>query len=134
MGGINLSATMDALATAFSNVTGVTRAFAWPTEDATPGTAVVGYPDGDLELVITFQRGADKATFPVWIVCGLVQDEETRDFASALLLGSADIIDAVDGTLGSVVQYASTKLARFERVMVAGMQHLSVRFDVEVVS
>ena len=134
MGGINLSATMDALATAFSNVTGVTRAFAWPTEDATPGTAVVGYPLDPDQFAITFGRGADKATFPVWVVAGLVQDEATRDFISALLLGSADVLDKVDGSLGSVVQTAIVINATIERLTVAGNQHLSVRFDVEVIA
>lgn len=133
MGGINLTATMDGLATAFDGVTNSTRAFGYPNEDAQPGDVIVGYPE-TIELAMTFGRGADKAVFPVWYIGGLSQDKAARDAVSAMLLGSADILDQVDGTLGGAVQYCAVRTVSFDRVLLQGSQYLSVRFDCEVVA
>ena len=131
MGGIAPGTVMDALATAFSTVDGVTRAFAYPREDPSPGTAIVGYPDGDISLSITFGRGADRGTFVVWVVCGLVQDLATRDVVDTVLSdGAVDVLQALNATSLTI----PTVRARFERLDIGGLQHLAIRFDIEVVA
>jgi hypothetical protein len=48
-------------------------------------------------------RGLDRATIPVWRICGLVGEERTRDDVSALISGATSIKTALDGSLGGVV-------------------------------
>lgn len=135
-GGIDLGASMDGLKTAFAAVTGVIRSFGFPNEDANPGDAIVGYPE-TITFDLTFGRGADRATFPVWVICGLPQDTTTRAFISTLLLGSSDIKDAVDG--GDTIPGATVRVAdaAIDRVALGPegnrLWHLSVRFNVDVI-
>lgn len=132
MGGLNLVTAMDGLAAAFLTATGVTRAFGYPNEDARPGDAIVGYPES-VEFDLTFGRGADRVTFPVWVICGESQLTGTRTFVSSLLLGAADIKDQVDGA--STISGATVRVAdaSIDRVELQGLMHLSVRFNCDVI-
>lgn len=134
MAALDLTATMDALAAAMLNVTGVTRSFAWPVEDVDVGDAVVGYPTEPIEIGTTFGRGADQTTFPVWVICGMAQDKASRDFAADFISGSTDVSDQVNGTLSGAVQIAHVARCTIDRLELQGLQHLSVRFDIEVTS
>lgn len=136
MSGIDLTTCMDGLAAAFLTVTGVERSFGYPVEDVVPGDAIVGYPES-IEFDLTFGRGADKTTFPVWVICGLVQDASTRAFASALIRDTNDIKAAVDGSdtiAGGTVRITD---AAIDRVLVGPtggqLWHISVRFNAEVI-
>ena len=134
MGALNVAATMDALATAFASVGVITNAYGYPVEALNPGEACVGYPD-PITFDMTFQRGADEATFPVWVMCGLVADAATRTFVSTIIGSASDVKDAVDGSLSGVVQTCRVTDAAIERVFPAGgNQSIAVRFDVEVIS
>lgn len=136
MSGLDLGATMDALATAMRTVPGVTRAYAWPVEDGAPGDAFVGYPRDPGELGITFTRGADHATFPVVVICGLLWDRATRDRVSMLIANADnDVMSRVDGDLGGVVQSADCPRFSIEPYRGRdGLDYLAVRFDVDIIA
>ncbi len=132
MGGISLVTAMDGLAAAFLDVTGVDRSFGYPNEDAIVGDALVGYPE-TIDFDLTFGRGADRATFPVWVICGLVNDATTRAYASDLILGVADVKDQVDGSSTIAGATARVSDCLIERVVLRELMHLSVRFNVDVI-
>lgn len=129
MAGINLVTVMDALATAFASVTGVSRSFGYPNEDARPGDALVGYPT-DIDLAVTFGRGMDHAVFPVLVICGLSSDATTRQTASDMLLGSSDVLDLVDNSVSGASTFV--RAAHIQRVELQGNQYLAVQYDVDV--
>ena len=98
MGTLNLSGAMGDLATAVQTVLASGRtAFDYPAESVQPGDAIVGYPEGEQPLTGTFGRGMDRVTVPVWIVCGLPQDEGTRDAVSGWLDNSSSVVTAIEG-------------------------------------
>lgn len=132
MAQINMGATMQAIADRAVAAGIVTRAYGWPNEQASPPCLVVGYPDGDIEYDSTFRRGSDKATFPAWIVVGKAVERTTRDVLSAYIAGATGIKDALDGNLGGVVQTARVTDCQIEPVVIAGVEYLAARFDVEV--
>lgn len=136
MGGINLTTVMDALATAVATATSVGSAYGYPIEDVKPGDALVGYPDEEFELSITFGRGADRATFPVWVVCGLQQDKSTRDFAAGVIDAASDLPAVVEAN-STLTALGAIKVTdcRFESWAIpanGGPLHVVIRFDIEV--
>lgn len=94
MSKVALGTTMDAIATALSSLISGT-AHAWPVEDARPGDAVVGYPDGAITFASTFGRGGDELTIPVWLICGYRSQKSTRDAIAAHLTGGSSVVDAL---------------------------------------
>ena len=98
MAALNLSGAMGDLATAVQTVLASGRkAHDYPAESVQPGDAIVGYPEGEQPLTGTFRRGMDRVTIPVWIVCGLPQDEATRDAVSGWLDDSGSVVTAIEG-------------------------------------
>ena len=134
MGGLVLSDVMDAIATALETV--VTNAHAWPTEAVKTGEAIVGYPQDPVDIGITFGRGADVVTLPVWVLCGLATDKATRDTVSGHITGSSEVVAALEGhDPAGVYSSLAVKNAGVERYQMAnGLMHMAVRFDVEVIS
>jgi len=133
--GLDCALVMDALATAAATSSLVTAAFGYPTEALLPGQATVGYPES-IEFDLTFGRGADKATFPVWVMCGYVVDPATRATVSALIKNAADIKTVIEAHAPAGA-YSSVRVtdAAIERVVpLNGSQLVLVRFDCEVIS
>jgi len=136
MGRLKVADTMDALATAVATSSLIDAAFGYPVEAVAPGQATVGYPD-PIDFDMTFGRGADRATFPVWVMCGLTVDRATRATVDALIAGSADIKAAIEdhapaGAYSSVrVTDAAIESAPLST---SGLWALSIRFDCEVIS
>jgi hypothetical protein len=87
--------------------------------------AIVGYPDGDLDIHVTFGVANAGGMFPVWIVVGPVVEKATRDTISSLMTTAIAGIDAANLVV-------SVRKARFERVSLGGVLHMSVRLDCEV--
>jgi hypothetical protein len=92
----NLSAIMDAIATAIP--AGVTdRVFAYPVRQFTPPCAIVGFPKpGSIDFDLTFKRGADAATFPLWFMVGTGDDLAARDQLSDIIDGAVAIKSAIE--------------------------------------
>lgn len=108
------------------------KAYSLPIEGVRVGDAVVGYPE-DIRVTQTFGRGMDRATYPVFVICGMPQDEATRTAISAWL-GSGSIIAAIEGYAGtwSSVAVASPRIESFTPT--GGSPQLALRFDVDVIS
>lgn len=138
MSGLVLATVMPAIATALTGAGIVERAYYRPTEAIKPKCAVVGYPEDEVDFDVTFGNGLSHATFPVWIVLGLQQDEATFTDVSALINSSAEVKAAIE---------ASTTLTNLGAVFVSGALieawnlaanpdlptvHTAVKFTVEV--
>lgn len=133
MAQMNLATTMDAIASALVSAGCVTRATGWPTVNVQKGQAAVGYPER-VEFDVTFARGLERATFPVWVVCGLPGEESTRNTVSALITGATDVKDALDGTLSGSVSSLRVIDCRIESYEAVGGAFVAVRFDCDVLA
>lgn len=134
MGQLRVGETMQAIADRALAGGVVARAYGWPVEAVQPPCLVVGYPEGDIEFDAVFGRGSDKALFPAWLIVGKALERSTRDVLSPYIAGAAGVKDALDGDLGGLVQTARVTACRVEPVIVAGVEYLSARFDIEVYS
>jgi len=133
MGAIDLDAVMEAIATELKNDGVTKRAYGYPAEEVEVPCAVVGYPlPGTLRFDMTFGRGADQATFPVWFLVGRVSTRAARKALADIIAGATGIKDALDGNLGGTVQTARVTECTVETVAIGSVSFLSARFDVEV--
>jgi len=130
--GIDLSATMDAIANELIDAGVVTRAYPYPVESVQPPCVVVAYPEA-ITFDLTFGRGADVATYPVYFITGLTTDKTARDALSDILAGVGSIKATLDGDLGGVVQSARVTDASVESVTVAGVTYIAAKFNLEVI-
>ena len=129
---MDMAGIMDALAGATPSAI-TTRTYAHPVGSLVPPAVVVGYPT-DLEYDAVFGRGADIVTFPVFYVCGMVDDANARDLVSAVISGTNEIKAAIEGnaTLYTKVDTARVKSATFQSISIGAVEMIAVRFDVEV--
>jgi hypothetical protein len=109
------------------------RSYAWPAGSVNPPCIVVGYPK-KIIFDLTFNRGSDEATFPVWFVVGKPDDKSARDTLSALLTGAGKIKDTLDGNLGGAVQSARCVDCDVESVKIGDIEYLAALFTLEVLS
>ncbi len=135
MAGLDCALVMDALAAAVEGSSLVTRCYAYPTEALRPGEGTVGYPE-QVDFDMTFARGADTATFRVWVMCGLTGDPATRAVVSDLIKDAADIKTAIEAyAQGSAYSSVRVMDAAIERVQFAdGTQNVMVRLSMDVIS
>lgn len=112
------------------------RVYDWPTLTVNPPCLVVGYPTS-LTFDATYGRGADRATFPVWVVLGRVDARSTRDVLGDYL-GPVDNVTSVksvlDGDLDGSCQSARVTAATVEAVNISGVDYQSIRFDLDVLT
>jgi hypothetical protein len=134
MGALDLAGTMDALAAAVEGTTAVTKCHAWPVEGAKVGEGVVGYPTESIEYDGTFQRGQDRATFPVWILCGLPSDQRTRTTLSALITGADSIKTAIEAYSTSAYDSVRVTDGAIDRFLGGSGEQVALRFDCDVIS
>lgn len=129
MGKVDLATTMDAIAAALVTGGTVTKAYGWPHPTVQKQQAVVGYPT-EGTLGFTFQRGGDRVTLPVWVICGLPGEESTRDYLSTLLGASDDVKTVIEAALSSV----EVNEPRIEVYEATGGEYMAVRFDCDVLA
>lgn len=111
----------------------VDRAYDWPTLDVNPPCLVAGYPD--LSFDLTMRRGADRATYPVWIVCGVADKRSSRDVLSPFIVGGGVSVKGIlQGTLNGTVQSARVTTCQIETVNIGGLDYVAARFDLDVVN
>ena len=135
MSGLNLSSVMTDLAAAVQTVLTSPRvAFDHPVEGVVPGDAVVGYPQDPIVISSTFRRGQDRAEFPVFVICGMPQDETTRTAVSAWMDDSGSVVTAIEGYSGtwSSVSVLTVQVVPFQQT--GGLELLALRFNVDVIS
>lgn len=83
---MNLSSLMDELGDVLDEVPGL-RVYRYPQSRIAPPAAIVAWPDIDYDL--TFQRGADSITFPLYVAVSMTDPRAARDQLAAYLRGDA---------------------------------------------
>jgi hypothetical protein len=126
-----MTALKGAAPTTINSVT--VTSFDYPVETVTPPAVIVGYPT-TIDYDATFARGADRAVFPVWFVCGRVVDKSTVTMVSAAVSGVGDIKSAIESnaTLLTVVDTVRVTDATPAELVLSGVPFMSMKFDVEV--
>ena len=104
-----------------------------PVEALQPGDAVVGYPTDPMSISTTFRRGQDRATFPVFVICGMPQDESTQTAVDALV-GSGSIVAAIEAYAGTWQSVSVTQASIVEYTPTGGSPMVALRFDVDVIA
>lgn len=138
MAGIDLAATMDAIAANLEQITGL-RVLAWPAESCAPPAGIVGYPE-EIHYDETFNRGADRATFPIWIVLGENSTLAARDALSSFVssAGAKEIKAQLDGRLPvngtPTVQSCRVTSAKPDWIQMNNSRHLAALFELDVVA
>lgn len=124
----NLADVMDAIAAALVAVT--PRTYGWPVGSVTPPCAVVGYPT-NIDFDMTYQRGADKANFPIYFLAGVGTEKSARDALSSIITGAIDIKDVLDGDLDGKIQSGRVTDCKIEQIEVGSILYVSATFTYE---
>jgi hypothetical protein len=126
----NLTAVMDGLAALASAAGLAPDVYAWPVDSITVPCVVVGYPS-EILFDLTFQRGGDELTVPVWYVVGDTSTKDARDRLSTIVGDASSVKSALDGAQAfGDVRVVS---AAVERITVGSIAYLAVRFDAEII-
>lgn len=134
MARLDLAAVMDALVASVVDAGILDRAYGWPLPEVSPPCVVAGYPTS-YSPGVTMDRGHDRATFPIWLVLGRIDERTTRDVFGSYLNGTADIVDALNNA--DVDHEWSCRVMAAEVqpwVPVPELTYLSIRFDVDVLT
>lgn len=108
------------------------RGFPHPVDVADPPMIVCGYPD-TLEFDTTFARGADTATFDLYVVAGKVTERSAWLVISAAIDGANGVKQTLDGNLGGVVDSQRVVDMRVMGIEIGGVTYAAAVFSVEVV-
>jgi hypothetical protein len=138
----NLSAIMDGMAAQLVTQGVTTKAYGYPISNfESAPLAYVGYPKpGSMVFDVTFKRGTDSATFPVYFVVGKVADKASRDALSAIIDGAVAIksgLESGTNTLGGTVSSVHVKDFDVENLpdtSTPPQVWLAARFDVEILT
>lgn len=139
MGALRLKAVNLAIAAALEECEVVTKAWPYPREVADTGEAIIGFPTS-IQFDVTFQRGADRAVIPIWIVAGLMGEEATLDELERLLGDGQEAVKAAletgeHGGLDEVISALTIGTGAVDQVLVeGGLRYAAARFDAEVVT
>lgn len=140
MGALQLKATMAAIALALEEAEVVDKAWPHPTTGtAGVGEAVIWYPP-EIGFDMTFGRGADTVTFPVYILVGIAGEDETLEALDRMLGdGSQAVKSALEsgdfGGLSAVISdlhvaSGGVDVLEFD----GGIKYAALRFDAEVIT
>jgi len=139
MGALRLRAVNEALALALEEREVVSKAHPRPVEFADTGEAIVGFPTS-IDFDLTFQRGADRAVIPIWIVAGLMDADATLDELERLLGdGQTSVKAALEtgeyGGLDAVLSAVTVSTGGVDQLLTeGGLRYAAARFDAEVVT
>lgn len=110
--------------------------YAYPDGQPNVPCAIVGYPEIDYDF--TMGRGSDRATYTVFLLVGVADDESARDELAAYLEGSGDrsIKAALEDepTLTGLVSFVRVVSSNVEEIEAGGITYLSAAFLVDVVA
>lgn len=107
-----------------------------PGQQVVPPTAIIEYPD-EIRYDSTFQRGADEATWTVYVVVSKVIDRAGMKALSPYVAGSGSksIKAAIEGDKTLQGQTDSLRITRCEisPIIVADVTYLGATFEVELI-
>lgn len=130
MSAFNLTTCMDGIAAALVASGLVPNVYAYPVESVSVPCAVVDYPS-EIEVGVTFQRGADHVVLPVFYLVGVTATKDARDKLSLALDGGAkDLVGVIEGASGA--GDLDVILAEIAQVTVAGTTYLGLKFTVDI--
>lgn len=137
-GPIQLKATMEAMAAALEETNVVPKAWPFPFENAAPGDAVIGYPTS-IRHDLAFQRGADEAVIPVYIVAGVAGKESTLEVIDRLVgSGTGAVKDALEsgdhGGLDDVISSLRVRTTEVVALTLGKVRYAVTRHECEVIS
>jgi hypothetical protein len=127
---------MAAIATKLDTIAGL-RPVAWPADAVNVPAAVVALPE-PVEFDLTAGRGADRLTFPVYVMAGRASDRASAELIAGYMdgAGAGSVKGALeaDPTLGGAVE--STRVIRAEPdvITLGAIDYLSATFTVEVIA
>ena len=130
----DMAGVMDAIATAITDAGVTGRVYAYPAGAVSPPCAVVGYPE-TIDFDMSFVRGADEATFPVYFIVGKVVERAARDKLSTIVAGAAGIKGALEKEpfLDGSAQTLRVTDMKVQTVTISAIDYLSAKFSVEVI-
>jgi hypothetical protein len=131
---VDLGDVMDDLGAALGTITGL-RVFPYWADKIVPPAAIVGFPES-IDYDETMGRGADHLQLPVIVVVARRDGRSARGRRLTKYVAGT----GTDSVKAAIEAYAATAYhsARVERVefgtaTVAGVEHLSATFDVDVI-
>lgn len=139
MGALRLKAINQALALALEEREVVGKAHPRPVEFADTGEAIIGFPSS-IDFDLTFQRGADRAVIPIWIVAGLMDSDTTLDELERLLGdGLTSVKAALEtgeyGGLDELLSAVTVSTGGVDQLLTeGGLRYAAARFDAEIVT
>jgi hypothetical protein len=134
MAEFDLATVMDAIANQLTSANIVAVAHAWPVPAFNPPCAIVGWPS-KIDFDMTFKRGADVLTFPIWFAVSEVHEESGRAALSTVISGAVGIKTALDGNLGGVIDSGEVQDCVIEYLeMPNGPTYLTAKFTYEVIA
>lgn len=121
-----LSEIMDGLAALIDTP----NSYAYPVESISVPCTVVGYPT-EVIFDLTYNRGGDKITLPVWYILGRSGSKDARDALSDAMTGVGSLKEALDGahSFGDV----RCTDASVEEITVAAVTYIAIKVKVEVI-
>lgn len=128
----DISAVMDELGVTLDQIPDL-RPFPYYADKVTPPAAIVGWPE-ELTFDTGMRRGSDAALFPVVVVVGRSDARTSRDRLAKYAAGSGaqSVKSAIEAHTGRAWSSARVTKAEFGIVSIAGVQYLSVTFDVDI--
>lgn len=130
MSGIDVAAVMTALTGALVADEVLDRVYDWPTLDVNPPCAVAGYPEAGQPFDATYNRGHDRATFPLWIVCGVADKRSSRDVVAGYVAPAKAALEAGTGPWESV----RVITWGVDPVNVAGVDYVALKLEIDVLT
>jgi hypothetical protein len=132
MSGIAMATTMTAILNRLLAADVVERGFDYPSDQVTPGSVVVGYPEIDYDA--TFRGGSDRAVYPVWFIVGRASERSARNAADAVISGSGSIKAALEPDAGGTTGTLRVMRCVMDEFTAGAVTYLAPRFDVEIYS
>lgn len=129
---MNIASVMNAIGTACSSISGL-RVFPYWADKITPPAAVVSWPT-PLEYDTTYQRGGDRADFPLTVLVGKVNARASRDTLAKYLNGKGvdSIKQAIDSHVTAEWDSARVTQAEVAVISIGGVEYLGAEFTIDI--
>jgi hypothetical protein len=130
---MNIADAMDEIGTALGAIDEL-RVFPYNADRVTPPAAIVGWPD-PLVYDITYARGADKFTLPLYLVVARLDARNTRNRLAKYLDGSGDFSVKAAVEAGTYTVFDSVRVAEaaLDSYMIGGTEYLGAEFSLDIV-
>lgn len=129
---MNIAAVMDEVGVKLGTISGL-RVFPFSVKSVQPPAAIVGWPD-PYNYDLTFGRGSDRFTLPIYVVVGNVDAKASRNKISAYANGSgtSSIKAVLEAAVYTECDTVVVRSCEFSSITVAGVEFLAATFQVDV--